>query len=185
MIESENTNVYSLEVTHSHTHTCIFDSVSSCLFFLPPLPSLSLSLFTITSLKDTNVKVSNRSLCAYLQSLCSCWKPLQVSMFGYKPDPKSDRITPYTEENCEFSLHPTITLIATSWTSIYFEYLIFDLSTQTISMQMMLLSVAIYFPIWRHRSSSDILQGRSICRALWDYYKISGISVTFVCLFHK
>ena len=21
---------------------------------------------------------------------------------------------------------------------------------------------------------SDILQGRSICRALWDYYKISG-----------
>ena len=50
-------------------------------------------------------------------------------MFGYKPDPKSDRITPYTEENCEFSLHPTITLVATSSTSSYFEYLSYDLST--------------------------------------------------------
>ena len=27
---------------------------------------------------------------------------VQVSMYGYRPDAKSDRITPYTEENCEF-----------------------------------------------------------------------------------
>merc|ERR1719397_53362 len=44
---------------------------------------------------------------------------LEVSMFGYRPDRKSDKIVTYTEENY-------------------------------------------------------ILQGRSICRALWDYYKISG-----------
>ena len=25
---------------------------------------------------------------------------LEVSMFGYKPDKKSDKIQPYTEENC-------------------------------------------------------------------------------------
>ena len=26
---------------------------------------------------------------------------LEVSMYGYKPDEKSDKIVPYTEENCE------------------------------------------------------------------------------------
>ena len=26
---------------------------------------------------------------------------LEVSMYGYKPDQKSDKIVPYTEENCE------------------------------------------------------------------------------------
>ena len=26
---------------------------------------------------------------------------LEVSMYGYKPDKKSDKIVPYTEENCE------------------------------------------------------------------------------------
>jgi len=25
----------------------------------------------------------------------------EVSMYGYKPDAKSDRIIPYTEENCK------------------------------------------------------------------------------------
>ena len=56
-------------------------------------------------------------------------------MYGYKPDKKSDKIVPYTEENCEMDENYNFILIF---------------------------------------SSSDILQGRSICRALWDYYKISG-----------
>ena len=56
-------------------------------------------------------------------------------MYGYKPDNKSEKILPYTEENCRESI-----------------------VTKRI----------FYFIL------SDILQGRSICRALWDYYKISG-----------
>ena len=60
---------------------------------------------------------------------------LEVSMYGYKPDIKSDKILPYTEENCG---------------------------------ERILKNSFFYFIL------SDILQGRSICRALWDYYKISG-----------
>lgn len=26
---------------------------------------------------------------------------LEVSLYGYKPDPKAEKIVPYTEENCE------------------------------------------------------------------------------------
>ena len=50
------------------THKCIVESVSSCLFFLHPLRSPYSHLFNITL--DTNVKVSNHSLCFYLQYLC-------------------------------------------------------------------------------------------------------------------
>ena len=55
-------------------------------------------------------------------------------MYGYKPDTKSAKIMPYTEENCGGKDKEFID-----------KYVILD-----------------------------ILQGRSICRALWDYYKISG-----------
>ena len=61
---------------------------------------------------------------------------VEVSMYGYKPDPKTEHILPYTEENCEAAI-----------------------------------------PVCRDSNTflfQDILQGRSICRALWDYYKISG-----------
>ena len=57
---------------------------------------------------------------------------LEVSLYGYKPDQKTEKIVPYTEENCE-DLQECPTFVC-----------------------------------------PDILQGRSICRALWDYYKISG-----------
>ena len=56
-------------------------------------------------------------------------------MYGYKPDQKTDKIVPYTEENCE-------------------KIEVNKYNSNSISL--------------------DILQGRSICRALWDYYKISG-----------
>ena len=56
-------------------------------------------------------------------------------MYGYKPDNKSEKILPYTEENCRENILKK---------SFFILFL------------------------------SDILQGRSICRALWDYYKISG-----------
>ena len=69
---------------------------------------------------------------------------LEVSMYGYKPDRKSDKIIAYTEENCE------------CW--------LFSLTFDGVDNS----STVTFFPL------ADILQGRSICRALWDYYKISG-----------
>ena len=66
---------------------------------------------------------------------------LEVSMFGYKPSKKSEKIIAYSEENCRFM----------------FVLIPFRLTNIVIN-----------------STFSDILQGRSICRALWDYYKISG-----------
>ena len=31
----------------------------------------------------------------------NCLKKIQVSMYGYKPDQKSSKIVPYSEENCK------------------------------------------------------------------------------------
>ena len=68
MIESENTNVYSLEVNHHPVNQQL-----RC------------------------VLIDSEAIVLSVSSILR-----QVSMFGYKPDAKSDRITPYTEENCEY-----------------------------------------------------------------------------------
>ena len=44
---------------------------------------------------------ARRLLSAIIQSENTNVYSLEVSMFGYKPDPKTDKIVPYTEENCE------------------------------------------------------------------------------------
>ena len=61
--------------THTHTQThkylwpCLCPRVSSsCLLY-----ALCHCHFHIHLLKDTNVRVSNHSLCFYLQYLCFCW----------------------------------------------------------------------------------------------------------------
>ena len=43
---------------------------------------------------------SRRLLSTMIKSENTNVYSLEVSMYGYKPDPKSDKIVPYTEENC-------------------------------------------------------------------------------------
>ena len=86
--------------------------------------------------KDTDkAGTARRLLSNMIQSENTNVYSLEVSMYGYKPDQKTDKIVPYTEENCK--------------------------NNQMGKVDSDLFCL-------------DILQGRSICRALWDYYKISG-----------
>ena len=52
--------------------------------------------------KDTDkAGTARRLLSNTIQSENTNVYSLEVSMYGYKPDQKTDKIVPYTEENCE------------------------------------------------------------------------------------
>ena len=134
----------------------------------------------MTLLKDTNVKASNRSLCFYLQSLCFRWNLFRSLCSATS---QTQRVTGSLRTQKKTVSSPSI------------PYLLPHLEhPHTLNIRVMIYQRELYqwrwcscqwqssFSIWHHHSLSDILQGRSICRALWDYYKISGKSVAFFAL---